>query len=311
MFRKVIWISAEDSPNVRMARAQQARGEEPTDEKLVPGVLTWSEYLERRRTWDQIRQCVGLDAKWWEGPELKLFPGLWRSLSVQRAAKMVGQKRQAKAMGCDPAEGRDKSSWSVVDEHGLIHQETLKTPDTTFCTSNTLRLMREYGVPPERVAFDAGGGGKEHADRLRLQGFKVRAVRFGESVMLDPKRGLTMVETRIDTREEKYAYKSRRVQMYHDLSQLMDPQGREDEGSYEGFAIPTKYEECLRQLAFFPKQTDEEGRYKLPPKRRKPGSQEQSLEDMMGCSPDEADSLVLAVHAMIHKQRRSFAGSMS
>ena len=39
--------------------------------------------------------------------------------------------------------------------------------------------MTEYNVPAEKVFFDSGGGGQEHADRLRSHGHEVQTVAFG------------------------------------------------------------------------------------------------------------------------------------
>jgi hypothetical protein len=59
-----------------------------------------------------------------------------------------------------------------------------------------------------------------------------------------------------------------------------------------------------------PKKTDGEGRYYLPPKtKKKADSNEECLFDLLGCSPDECDALVLALHAMTHKGKRGMAGA--
>src|SRR5437667_99689 len=96
--RRVIRIPAEDSPNVRLGLAQRARGIEPTHEVLIPGMLTLAEYDLRRATWDKRRQCVGLDARFWEGAELLLFPPerLARAAAVARLLR--GKPRRARAL---------------------------------------------------------------------------------------------------------------------------------------------------------------------------------------------------------------------
>ena len=71
---------------------------------VIPGVLTCQEYLERRRTWDRIRQCVGLDAEFYEGAEVMLFPPQWLDRAHHVAESIRGkQGRKAKVIGCDPA----------------------------------------------------------------------------------------------------------------------------------------------------------------------------------------------------------------
>ncbi len=299
--QRVIRIQATDSPNV-IARRQ-----------VLPGVLTWEEYQHRRATWDRVRQCVGLDAEFYEGGELLLFPPEWLNRAEGLASKRVDTRSGAgkRWMGVDPAEGGDKSSWAVGDLLGVLLVDSLKTPDTTFVPSHTIALMREWNIPPEHVAFDRGGGGKEHADRLRLQGYPVTTVAFGEAVIPGPRRGVTPMRYRQEEREERYEYTNRRAQMYHEASLMFDP-GRLDEAGkpVEGYALPARFTELRRQLAVMPKLTDQEGRYYMLPKQnRNQDSTLKTLTQLVGHSPDEADAFVLMVHRMLHKERRLVAGS--
>lgn len=304
-YRKVIRIRAEDSPNVRRELLCQAGVPESEWPSETPGVLTWAEYQQRRQTWDKIRQCVGLDAEFYEGAEILLFPPEWLNRAERLAAALHGKPRRAQAIGCDPGEGGANTAWSVVDEYGLMHLLSMKTPDTSVIRSQTLALMREYNVPAEKVIFDRGGGGKQIADDLRADGHRVQTVAFGEALVLEPRRSMVMVEEKIETKEDRYAYVNRRAEMYGELSLLMDPSRNET-----GFAIPAEYAELRRQLAPIPKTYDREGRLKLLPKNKNtPGSTEKTLIELLGCSPDEADSLVLAVHGLLDKVKRVVAGA--
>ena len=162
---------------------------------------------------------------------------------------------------------------------------------------------------------------------------------FGEAITLLPKRGLTLLEKRIDTREDATTYKNRRAEMYGELSLLIDPgcgpegfglihsrafvreQARRlgvkvNEGdSRWGFAIPGDTDalrELHRQLLPIPK-LYVEGKLELPPKDTPPGPQQENkvtLKKLLGCSPDEADAVVLACHGMLHKAARSVAGAV-
>ena len=68
------------------------------------------------------------------------------------------------------------------------------------------------------------------------------------------------------------------------------------------FAIPEDLRELRRQLAPIPLMYDGEGRLLLPPKNKADkNSNVQTLYDIIGNSPDEADSLVLAYFAMVRK----------
>lgn len=322
-YRRVFKIRAEDSPNVRYARAEQAAGKHPSGRVIIPGVLPWLDYVNRRNTWDAILQTIGLDGEFYEGAENLLYPPQWLNYSHDLHDKLapIASKRLALAIGIDPAEGGAKSSWSVVDQYGLMHLLSKQTPDTTVIPSETIRLINEFRVDPTRVVFDRGGGGKQHADTLRRMGYKVRTVAFGETVMHDPRRGLQHIADRLEEREDRYAYTNRRSQMYGELSLLMDPstdhapslskewiQGR----GCSGFAIPRAYTDLRHQLSPIPRQYDPEGRLMLPPKNRRPDTDQKkvTLVELIGYSPDDADSLVLAVHGLLYKSSKPAAGAM-
>lgn len=357
-YRKVIQIRAVDSPNVRLRIAQmraglcrpdaafirnplnghwalwtqeeydvlmalwQANGSPELEEEIaVPGVLTWSEYKTRRLTWDPIRQAVGLDAIFYTGPQLLLYPPSRLLVSIAIAERLKNMRRVARALGCDPAQGGDKTAWSVVDEFGLIELVSMKTPDTSIIVGTTIALGRKYDIPPDHWVFDRGCG-LEHADRIRKMGHRgVRTVGFGEGVILDPKRAKRLYPERMEQREERYSYFKRRDQMYGELSLLVDPS---DVGSHllakreKGFGIPgpeagEQYKQLHFQMSKIPKTYNEEGRLKLPPKTRPAGQDKENavvktLTELIGHSPDELDSLALACHGMIHKPYITRAG---
>lgn len=232
-----------------------------------------------------------------DGAGEPLFPGPWLDRAESLAVNLKGKARHAKAIGIDPAEGGDKTAMAAVDEFGLIELVSKKTPDTSVVTGECLAFMRKHNVPADRVCFDRGGGGKEHADRLRSQGYSVRTVAFGETVAAEPRRGLVMFEERKNVREERYAYKNRRAEMYGSLRVLLDPINQ------TGFALPSEYTELRRQLAPIPMMYDGEGRLELPPKNKREGNRK-TLVELIGHSPDEADALVIAVWAMQNKAQR-------
>lgn len=332
--RKVILIRAEDSPNVRLAFQQEEMGKKPTGEILIPGLLSHQEYKRRRRLWDPMRQCVGLDAKWYKGKEVMLYPEEWLSYArlVYRWLQSNKSRRKAKTMGVDSAEGGDSSDWTVIDEYGILHRLSIKTWDTTAITARTIALIKEWDLPPENVLFDRGGGGKEHADRLRSQGYDVRTVAFGEPAT-DPHKiedKFTVSDRREDV-ETRYIYKNRRAEMYGLLRLLLDPgpmllgqDGRPiarvdvkitESGNPVGFGIPPDPPEEERgltyQLSKMPLLYDEEGRMWLPPKNKKNREDKKpSLREILGCSPDGADSLVLAVFGLVNVPGEAEGGAV-
>lgn len=304
--RKIIKARAEDSPNVRLGLAQIKNGEKPTNEIIVPGVKSYEEYVLNRKMWTKEHQCVALDAEFYEGPDEMMFPPEWLNLAEQKAAKLVGVGRKAKAIGIDPAEGGDQTTMAAVDEQGLIDLVSKKTPDTSVITSEAIAFMRKHGVKPEDVLFDAGGGGKQHVDRLREQGYKVRAIAFGGGATPDKRVGVALLETRKEEDEVRYIYKNRRAEMYFLLRLRLDP------SMGEGFAIPAEYTELRHELRAIRLMYGKEGQIELPPKNKpSKDSTVETLIDLIGHSPDNADALVLAVFGLEERGHRFVVQSMT
>lgn len=310
-YRYVTRIKASDSPNVRYALAELAAGKTPSGRILIPGVVDYHTYVKRRALWDKVRQSIGLDAEFWEGAEVLLYPPDWlnRAEALHRnlvAQGITARNRQAKTIGCDPGEGTSQTSWSIIDERGLIKQESKQTPDTTFVVEHTIHLMRTFNVSPLNVLFDRGGGGKQHADRLRKMGYPVRTVGFGETVKSENRYRFRPKSERKEDDEQNYVFKNRRAEMYFMVRLMLDPA----ENPY-GFAIPEEYQELRRQMSPLPLMYDGEGRIMLPPKdKTNPDSKIVTLKEMLGCSPDEADSLALAVYGLTKKASRVQLGSL-
>jgi len=292
---------------------------------VLHGVLSWDEYRTRLATWDPIRRCVGLDAEFYEGAELLMFPPEWLNRAELIADMLAGKVRTAEGVGIDTGEGEANTVWSAVDRYGLIDQKSIKTRDTSVIIPQTVAFANKHGCPFDRVVFDRGGGGRQYADAMRAKGYPVRTVAFGEPLLPDPQRAKVRYSQKVRQREDKYVYKNRRAQMFHALRLLIEPVEEEVPpdgappdgytrkvttvklaGGVEvpvGFGLPARYRELRRQLAPIPLTYDEEGRIFLLPKTHKEGESDEkkkkkTLVDLIGCSPDEADSLVVAIYAM-------------
>jgi hypothetical protein len=306
-FRRVFKIRAEDSPSVRYALREIAAGLRPSGKEVVPGVLSYREYRKRRATWDKVRQCIGLDAEFYEGSELLLFPPEWLNRAGTLADQYAreGRVRKALAVGIDPAEGGDKTAMVAIDMLGVIEVVSKQTPNTNVIPGDALAFANKHGLTNwANLVFDRGGGGKIHADRLRSMGYgAVRTIAFGEAVVKEVDDTRNGRADRKETRESAYEFKNRRAQMFGELSEALDPEGLE-----ATFSIPAKYENLRNELSPFPKLYDPEGRLILPPKNKTdPDSSIVTLTELIGHSPDEADALALAYHAMIHSPRRKTA----
>ena len=295
--RRVIRIRAEDSPNVRLGQAEQKSGKSPSNKRLLPGVLGWDEYELRRKTWDPIRQCIGLDGEFYEGRENRLYPVEWlnhgETVAARRCEERVGHESH-RAMGVDVAEGGDSTAWAVLDETGIVFITSKKTPNTNVIPGETIALAAKYGVEMSKVLFDRGGGGRVHADRLRAMGHSVQDLGFGEQARIKKPRFVPFADRTPDKSWSlAQTYKNRRAEMYYELRLAFDP-----DGPRGGYGLPVEYSELRRQLSAMPLMYDQEGKVYLPPKKGKDGSSTQTLESILGRSPDEADAVVLAYHKL-------------
>ncbi len=330
-FRKCITIKAEDSPNVKYGLLQARKGIKPTDEMIVPGMLSYYEYLERRRTWNAQRQCEGLDAAWYVGADLRLVTKEWLDAAVRYAFSRPTNKGPY-WMGIDPAEGGDDTSWVIIDRHGVIDIESLPTQDTNIIFGKTLDKMKRWNVAAENVVFDRACG-KAHADRLRAMGpeYNVRTVDFG-TIKVEPKRGIRVFPEKKELVETKGEFVSRRSEMYWNIRELLERPLEAAEGDepiikdamnvYQAgktklppkplFALPMPMcAELIRELSPVPLKYDELGRFKLIPKQdpNDPENQD-TFRYLIGRSPDQADAFALAVYGMLNKPVRQTAGAL-
>ncbi len=329
-YRRCIKIEAIDSPNVKLALWQIENGLPVTGEMVVPGVLSWEKYQHRLKTFTKQRITESLLAEWYAGAEEFLVPKEW--LAAAQRYKHAGIRsslsRGPRFMGVDSGEGGDDSAWCVIDRHGVLALDAMKTPDTNKAYGKTIEMMRRWDVPPERVIYDLGGGGKEHVDRLRANGFNVRGTRFGKQASLETKRTgtLTGFEERRGTREEVDAHVNRRSEMAYDVrlilerTEVIDPESgiitfeyvpKRWFGEAEGFELPMPLcEELCRQMALIPMDYDGEGRFKLLPKQNPHDPDDpKTLRSLMGRSPDHFDAFCLSVFGITHKPVRTVAGA--
>lgn len=311
--RKVIRIKAEDSPNVRFAMAEKESGIEPTHRIVTPGVKTYRDYMIDRMMLDPQKQSVILDAEFYTGDTVQLVAPDWLKKAAALHDENVknGIKNRAVACGCDPAEGGDNTSWSIVGRSGLIDLISVKTADTTKVVDQTIQIIRDHRLDPSNVIFDRGGGGHVHACALRRMGYAVRTVTFSDPAVPPPRHGIKTLAETIEQREERTIYKNRRVEMYDLLRQLLNPSGPHK------FAIPENLLDkpridggpsLRRQISVVPLLYDNEGKMFLPPKRRNPGTERgETMTEITGCSPDELDSFVIALFGLMKKPKAAVA----
>jgi len=294
-FRNVIHVGADDSPNVQIGREFAKRGIKKRPPIIIPGVVSYQEYLQRDQEWDEVKKQTRLHGQFYEGEQMLLYPMAWLDQSqaeYRRLAKVADadpdqpKPRTGKAIGVDVAMGgRDNTVWVVADEKGVLELVCLDTPNTMEIPGRTIELMRKWSVPSNCVAMDAGGGGHQIADRMAELGHKITAVSFGESA------------------SDRKAYRNRRAEMYGVLRALLNPDMHNPP-----FAIPDDDHLLRQELAVMPLMYDSEGCMILPPKDRATASRHgvACLRDILGRSPDRADAVVLAAWALTELSSRFF-----
>lgn len=308
--RNVIQIKAEHSPNVRLALSEIDKGKKPSNKMLIPGVVTYEDYQIRRKTWDPITQTIGLDAEFYEGSDVMLYPKDRINASSQRA--ILNTENIPVSLGVDPASGGDSTSFAESSNTKLVNLESLKTPDTQTIVDIVVTKIERNNLEPKMVNIDSGGGGLQIAHQLRRRGYPVRVVNFGSAFKMARRAGVAPVKVRDESEEKQKAFKNIRAFLFYLLSLRLDP------GSgYELFDIPEKLlkygvpgNATLReQMEPIPLLFDDKGIIYMLSKSRKsniPGAAKDkqiTLTELIGHSPDELEAVLLSLYAQYNKPK--------
>ncbi len=84
LYRNVINIKATDSPNVKLGLVEQKVGKRPSNKIIIPGIITYVDYVQRRNTWDPVKQTIGLDGQFYLGSEVLMYPPDWLDQAESR-----------------------------------------------------------------------------------------------------------------------------------------------------------------------------------------------------------------------------------
>ena len=321
LLSKVIHISGDDSPNVQVGKLREAQGIPGPHPIVIPGVLSYDEYIRRQLKWDKVKRRVRLEGLFFTGDSALLLPPDWLDASEEAMRRLLApgvwdndNPRQVNpgtvGMGVDCGAGRDLSCWTVLDRLGVLHQHAIPTPDTYKITTTTIGLIERFKIPPERVCFDAGGGGKQIVDHLRATTpYKnIRSIMFGSSATPPPQKKTRGRDEKVTVKEDSWVYKNKRAEMHGILRTWLDPFLNE-----QPFAIPEELYQLREDLCQLPIWFDEGGRMFLPPKDTKPGTKENpdqiTIKKLIGRSPDRGDSLVLGIYAL-HKRPKRKLGAI-
>ena len=319
LFRKVIHVSGEDSPNVIVGRAWRAAGRAGSPPRRgphgqvwqVPGILSYETFLEREATLRPSEKRTRLYGLFPEEAGERMFPSAWLDAAQRLGALLQARIRQRGrpmgrpfALGVDASEGGgDKSAWCVWGRFGVVEIVAKETPNTTEIAGTTLALMRRYRIKPWYVAFDAGGGGKQIADQLRERGYdEIRDVDFGGRANDSRKYMNCRAELYGELREAMQPSLGQRQQIVGRIGRMLSLGAAKWSHSKLWCAsLPPDGAELREDLAVLPLLRDGEGRLRMAPKNRPPRAassrSEKCLRDLLGRSPDQGDAAVLAYFA--------------
>lgn len=173
------------------------------------------------------------------------------------------------SMGIDCAgTGRDFNVFTIVDDCGILHKRKVQNANVFEMNSITNELISRYGV--QQVSIDCTGGfGSGIADFLDLnKNLDVRRVNFAQSATKTGEEGLRGVDN----------YANARAEMYFRLAQACR----------DGFFIDESEAIMLKELKAITYFINKSGKSQLIDK--------EELKEILGHSPDESDSLALAVY---------------
>ena len=260
---------------------------------VLPGLMSYASFKSYVKEKDDYWLTTRLHGLLYEGADVVVLPDEWQDAAYELGDIVGGDDDLPCWMGVDAAgKGRDLWAWAIANRRRLVHLQTSDTKDTVEGKEITLQLMRQYDIPPCRVAVDATGGYGQSAvvDPLAREGKHVVAVDFGGTPT---------------TKLRKKLYKNMRAELYGEASEWMDPEHREtgpDGSPVQSFALDRDDHETrilVGELSQIPKMHDGEGKMYLPPKdvpREKPNAT--CLKHILGHSPDRSDALVLCLWLM-------------
>jgi len=255
-FRNPEWrhirVPCTDCPNVR------------SGELLYPKLVTRGWVETQRREWgeDSPSFRARVMGEFPAESESRLIPLAWLQAAQERAERLPAQTRRLR-LGVDVARyGTDRTVLLVADDLGVREVREATGLSTMEVAGRVLALARARGIPAERVAVDDTGVGGGVVDRLREQGFAVRAF-----------RGAARAASR--------HFANLRAEAYWHVRQRLAPDAREP------LAIPSRERSLCHELAAIEYGFNSRGQIEIEAK--------DAIRARLGRSPDAADALAICL----------------
>jgi hypothetical protein len=168
-----VHISCLDSPNLDEAA------------EAVPALVTRAWIEQKKRDWGEASALYQSRVLGEFPPESdeRLVPAAWLAAATARSGGAAEEAdRDALLLGVDVARtGSDQTVLCLRDSRRVRALEAHSGWSTTRTAGRVAQFIREYRLDPSRVMIDDTGIGAGVTDRLREEGFAVRAVVLGAS----------------------------------------------------------------------------------------------------------------------------------
>lgn len=169
----------------REAEAEKAGGP-PRTSNIVKIPSTMSPHIDMDRSpvgmadrgfLAECRRDYGEDSLWWishilaEFPDVTmetLIPPAWFKLACETLHVAAGHRRIA----IDVAEGGGGDNWVILcrDDNGLLDLKWDNNWKEEDAAGVVVAMVRDFGVHPARITWDAGGAGQSFGNRLAARG---------------------------------------------------------------------------------------------------------------------------------------------
>ena len=254
---RTIHIACADCPNVTAGRV------------IYPKLVT-AEWIETQRAeWGENSPTfrARVLGEFPEEADSRLIPLAWLHAAQERTPRARTSHDGELRLGVDVARyGADQTVMILADATGLRDARSASGLSTMETTGRIIALAGQRGIPADRIAVDDAGVGGGVTDRLREQGWAVRAVNAASR----------------PNGPENFA--NRRAELFWAVREALNPEGARP------LAVPPgRFDRLCRELSEISYHFDSRGRIQVEGK--------DALRARLGASPDHADAFALTFAA--------------
>lgn len=229
----------------------------------VPGLADWEWIESRKAAWgaDSDRYRTRVLGEFPSGDALTILPVDWIEHILQDPPAERGELR----LGVDVARfGQDSAMLVLRDDYGYRDEIEITKCSLMDLVGRVRKAMEDWSVPARRVYVDDSGLGGGVTDRLREEGFDVRAINFGKRAS-DPDH-----------------FANIRAECYWNMREAFNPHT-----GIGAFRVPRRFGQVVEEAGLPEVDMTSRGQIRLEAKDR-------VIRKNEGRSPDRADALAMS-----------------